>query len=361
MNRRSSNRLTRHTAGGRQPHALNGSHFGGGHASHRREPESPAGHRGADAIAAEGRRRDPRHRREVRRQPGDRHRVDDGADRRSVRAAPASVRSLRSSYDSGAGNGPFGFGWSLVLAVDHAQDRQGPAADTATPTSRTSSFSSGAEDLVPVLSRTATWASRRTALARRSRGYRFAATGRASRACSRASSAGRASRPATSHGARSRRTTSRRCTATDSRSRIVDPADPRRIFSWLICESYDDKGNVIVYEYKRRRRRRRRPVRSAHERNRGAATSRDRQPLPQAHPLRQPRASADACGRPARPARRSTSDWCSRWSSTTASTIRDRRRRRDDSHRARGRAATIRSRPTAPASRCAPTASASAC
>ena len=25
---------------------------------------------------------------------------------------------------------------------------------------------------------------------------------------------------------------------------------PARVFSWLICESYDDKGNVIVYEYK---------------------------------------------------------------------------------------------------------------
>src|SRR5262249_51975767 len=32
-------------------------------------------------------------------------------------------------------------------------------------------------------------------------------------------------------------------------SRIADPADPARIFSWLICESYDDKGNVIVYGY----------------------------------------------------------------------------------------------------------------
>ena len=33
-------------------------------------------------------------------------------------------------------------------------------------------------------------------------------------------------------------------------SRIVDPADPTKIFSWLICESYDDKGNVIAYQYK---------------------------------------------------------------------------------------------------------------
>jgi hypothetical protein len=31
---------------------------------------------------------------------------------------------------------------------------------------------------------------------------------------------------------------------------IADPADSARIFSWLICESSDAKGNVIVYHYK---------------------------------------------------------------------------------------------------------------
>jgi len=34
-------------------------------------------------------------------------------------------------------------------------------------------------------------------------------------------------------------------------SRIADPTDPARVFTWLICESYDDKGNVIVYQYKK--------------------------------------------------------------------------------------------------------------
>ena len=33
-------------------------------------------------------------------------------------------------------------------------------------------------------------------------------------------------------------------------ARIADPADPTRIFKWLICESYDDKGNAIFYRYK---------------------------------------------------------------------------------------------------------------
>ena len=54
----------------------------------------------------------------------------------------------------------------------------------------------------------------------------------------------------------------------DENSRIADPSDGRRIFSWLICETRDDKGNVILYEYK--------PedgagvdLTQAHERNRG--------------------------------------------------------------------------------------------
>jgi hypothetical protein len=36
----------------------------------------------------------------------------------------------------------------------------------------------------------------------------------------------------------------------DASSRIADPLDPRRIFTWLICETRDDKGNAIVYRYK---------------------------------------------------------------------------------------------------------------
>jgi hypothetical protein len=59
----------------------------------------------------------------------------------------------------------------------------------------------------------------------------------------------------------------------DGNSRIFDPSGPdpehpRRVFTWLICETRDDRGNAIVYEY--------RPedgadvdLRQAHERNRG--------------------------------------------------------------------------------------------
>ena len=32
-------------------------------------------------------------------------------------------------------------------------------------------------------------------------------------------------------------------------SRIFDPANPRHVFSWLVCASYDPAGNAIIYEY----------------------------------------------------------------------------------------------------------------
>ena len=65
-------------------------------------------------------------------------------------------------------------------------------------------------------------------------------------------------RPATARrtGDRSPATTSRRSTARTAECRIADPADPPRVFSWLICESYDDKGNAIDLRVRGRGRRR---------------------------------------------------------------------------------------------------------
>jgi hypothetical protein len=37
---------------------------------------------------------------------------------------------------------------------------------------------------------------------------------------------------------------------TREEARIADPADPTRAFKWLISESWDDKGNAILYRYK---------------------------------------------------------------------------------------------------------------
>ncbi|WP_280524076.1 SpvB/TcaC N-terminal domain-containing protein, partial [Enhygromyxa salina] len=33
-------------------------------------------------------------------------------------------------------------------------------------------------------------------------------------------------------------------------ARVADPAFPNHVFSWLLEESHDDRGNIVVYEYK---------------------------------------------------------------------------------------------------------------
>ncbi len=35
----------------------------------------------------------------------------------------------------------------------------------------------------------------------------------------------------------------------DNNSRIHDPANPAKVYSWLLCRTFDDKGNIITYEY----------------------------------------------------------------------------------------------------------------
>ena len=196
---------------------------------------------------------------------------------------------LSLSYDSGAGNGPFGFGWSLV-SRDHPQDRQ----------------------------RTAQISGRRRIgclhpLRRRGSGAGAGSERRHMGARGAAAAHGR--RPHLSHPAlppAHRRTLrphraldQRRPTPRDSfwrsiskdnittwygktpESRIADPADPTRIFSWLICESYDDKGNAIVYDYEEENSDGV-DMSHAHETQPHARKPLG-QPLPQAHPVRQPR------------------------------------------------------------------------
>ncbi|MBO7743715.1 hypothetical protein I8J29_05870 [Paenibacillus sp. MWE-103] len=64
----------------------------------------------------------------------------------------------------------------------------------------------------------------------------------------------------------------------DANSRIADPLDASRIFSWLICESRDDKGNGIRYLYKKEdgacqpRPGQADPFNQVHQRNRGHAS-----------------------------------------------------------------------------------------
>jgi RHS repeat-associated protein len=157
---------------------------------------------------------------------------------------------LSLSYDSGAGNGPFGFGWSLSLpSVTRKTDRGLPRYWDAEESDVF--ILSGAEDLVPVLVEVGgRW--RREELDLR---WIDAAQYRVERYRPRVEGLfARIERwTDVQTGDTHWRSISRDNVTTlygqSPESRIADPADPARVFSWLVCESHDDKGNAVVYEY----------------------------------------------------------------------------------------------------------------
>ncbi len=151
---------------------------------------------------------------------------------------------LALSYDSGSGNGPFGLGWSLNLPqISRKTDKGLPKYQDAEESDVY--ILSGAEDLVPVLRPDGTrfrddtsapgyvihrYRPRIEGLFARIERWTNVATGEI-------------------HWRSITRDNVTTLYGKDGNSRIFDPADPTRIFSWLICASYDDKGNAIVYEY----------------------------------------------------------------------------------------------------------------
>jgi hypothetical protein len=173
---------------------------------------------------------------------------------------------LSLSYDSGAGNGPFGFGWSLsVPSITRKTDKGLPQYRDGVKNQPDSDvyILSGAEDLVPEFKKNdaGDWVMKdgehvifdepRTIdnVTYRVRRYRPRVEGlfaRIERWTNQQS--GEIHWRSISH---DNITT---LYGKDNNSRIFDPdepdpAHPTRIFSWLICQSYDDKGNAIVYEY----------------------------------------------------------------------------------------------------------------
>jgi RHS repeat-associated protein len=152
---------------------------------------------------------------------------------------------LSLTYDSGAGNGPFGLGWQISSpAITRKTDK-------GLPQYRDESESdvfilSGAEDLVPVLKETAGEWQRDTQV----RGdyevqrYRPRVEGLFARI--------ERWRNVNTGDVHWRSITRENVTSIygkDDNSRISDPQGAR-IFSWLISETYDDRGNAMVYEYK---------------------------------------------------------------------------------------------------------------
>ena len=167
---------------------------------------------------------------------------------------------LALSYDSGSGNSPFGLGWSLVVPSITRKTQKGlPQYQDAENSDIF--LLSGAEDLVPKLigedrntdskivnvpndssfhlssyPQTGTYNVQRyrpriEGLFARIERWEYQATGDV-------------------HWRSLSKDNITSVYGKNLFSRVVDPKDSARIFQWLLCESYDDKGNVIIYQYK---------------------------------------------------------------------------------------------------------------
>lgn len=153
---------------------------------------------------------------------------------------------LSLSYDSGAGNSPFGLGWSLGIPAITRKTQKGLPQYRDAEDSDTLILS-GAEDLVPVLTQEGElWKrevpDREGYIIQRYRPRIEGLFARIERWQHRAT--------AEVHW---RSLTKDNVTSIYGRSpnsRIADPANSSHVFEWRLEESYDDKGNVIVYEYK---------------------------------------------------------------------------------------------------------------
>jgi virulence plasmid B protein len=176
---------------------------------------------------------------------------------------------LSLTYDSGAGNGPFGFGWRLALpSITRRTDKGLPRYRDAEDSDIF--IMSGVEDLVPVYRQDVdgSWVANHAGYTRDAQGdwVRDAAGQLVVHEEDFGGYRIRRYRPRLEGSfARIERWTSLdgketywRSISSDnvttiyggsSKSRIADPADLSRIFSWEICRSYDDKGNAIIYEY----------------------------------------------------------------------------------------------------------------
>ncbi len=154
---------------------------------------------------------------------------------------------LSLAYDSGSGNGPFGFGWSLSLASISRKTDKGLPQYFDSEESDTFILS-GAEDLVPARNDDGT---RRVEM-RSVDGVEYVVHRYLPRIEGLFARIERWTRR--DDGDIHWRSISRENIATlygkTAESRVANPADATQVYSWLICESRDDKGNAMVFGYK---------------------------------------------------------------------------------------------------------------
>jgi len=183
---------------------------------------------------------------------------------------------LSLSYDSGAGNGPFGFGWSLSLpSITRKTDKGLPRYQDGQEQEPDSDvfILSGAEDLVPVYRQDSdgSWVAAHPGYQRDPSGFWVRdPTGhlvihederdgyrvrrylpRIEGLFARIERWSKVGAPNNVHWRSISKGNILTVYGFDDTSRIADPLDSSLIFSWLICETRDDKGNGVRYVYKK--------------------------------------------------------------------------------------------------------------
>ena len=158
---------------------------------------------------------------------------------------------LSLSYDSGAGNGPFGFGWQLsVPSITRKTDKGLPRYDDFNASDVF--ILSGAEDLVPILDKNLkrSWETRTlNRVLYKVFQYRPRIEGIFARIERWTSDAGK------THWRSITRDNVTTLYGLDEDSQVSDRSEdtqvPIRVFSYLISRTFDDKGNIAIYSYKR--------------------------------------------------------------------------------------------------------------
>ncbi len=167
---------------------------------------------------------------------------------------------LSLAYNSGSGNSPFGFGWSLAVpSITRKTEKGLPRYRDGNQNQPDSDLFvlSGVEDLVPVYRQAANGDWQRDAQGNFLihederdgyfiRRYRPRIEGLFARIERWTSTTD----PTDVHWRSLSKDNILTIYGKNAESRIVDPANARHIFTWLICETRDDKGNAIIYSYK---------------------------------------------------------------------------------------------------------------
>lgn len=156
--------------------------------------------------------------------------------------------SLSIAYNSGSGNGIFGMGWSLSIPSIRRKTEQELPQYFDSINSDTYIFS-GVEDLIPAVKETSpgVWLKDETDspdslfAIKRYRPRIEGAFARIERWTKKADGI--------IYWQVISKDNITSVFGNTVKSKIADPADPKRIFEWLLSFSYDDKGNCALYEY----------------------------------------------------------------------------------------------------------------